>query len=204
MASTVPHAHSAVWATVGVVRDAPVRPPRARGEPATRPPRAHPAYFMYFSTLRLCSSIERGLSRPLCAGKPAHSPLRASRRAVPRPQLSSLHVLLDVALVLVEAAGERMVAGVLGDEVEVLAPVGGHHGLDRALAGVADRARRQPLVLVGVVRVVLVVELGAVQAVALVPLLAGGRAVGRDPAAVADRRVWLQPPGLGARPGLPV
>src|SRR4051794_11285467 len=98
MGSTVPHAHCAVWVTVGVVRDGRVRPPRAA-----------PPYCMYFSTLRLCSWIERGLAhRPPLGDAPASRRIHPSARRIARPctcPLCLLHVLLDVALVLVDREG---------------------------------------------------------------------------------------------------
>ena len=51
------------------------------------------------------ASIRRGLSRPLCAGKPAHSPRRASRRADLLGYQPTRPCLTAVELVILNAGG---------------------------------------------------------------------------------------------------
>src|SRR5574338_756287 len=98
----------------------------------------------------------------------------------------------------------------LRDEVEVVVAVGRDDRLDRRAAGIADRSRRQALVAIRVVRIVLVVELRAMQAVTtrrlallrarLVPRDAGRGLLLGDETAVADRRIGLE--ALGIEVGL--
>src|SRR5678815_5073653 len=85
---------------------------------------------------------------------------RATRTA---RTIELLLILVDVLLVLFERLREHVLALVLRDEVEVVGAIGRDRRLDRAAARARDRSRRQPLVLVRVVRVVLVIELRAMQ-----------------------------------------
>src|SRR3546814_8558147 len=58
----------------------------------------------------------------------------------------------DVADVLLEGAGEGVAAGAVGDEEQVAALGRVEHGGDRGAARIADRARRQSRVHIGIVR----------------------------------------------------
>src|SRR4051812_16235267 len=77
-------------------------------------------------------------------------------------------VLGDVPVVLVDRLRERVIARVLRgrDEEQEVATVRRDRRGDRGLARIRDRSGREPLVLVRVVRVVLVVELRAMQPIA--------------------------------------
>src|SRR5262249_861323 len=100
-----------------------------------------------------------------------------------------LLLLLDLAqphhvlLVLVEALGETMPAGTVGDEKEIFGARGAGGGLERRLAGIGDRPRRQAVDYVGVVAG-LELDVGARDRPAERPLPADN--------AVDDRRVRLQ------------
>src|SRR5690606_3238354 len=98
-------------------------------------------------------------------------------------------VLVHVALVLLDRPREDVRTVVARHEEEVVRAVRVDGRGQRRLARAADRPGRQTLVLVRVVRVVLVVELGAPQALGGIPLLAALRLLERHGAAVADGRV---------------
>src|SRR5215467_13939275 len=57
----------------------------------------------------------------------------------------------DVLVVLVEGLGEDVAAAAVGDEIEVLAGDRVQYGLERGLARIGDRARRQAGVRIGIV-----------------------------------------------------
>src|SRR3954470_11761360 len=81
-------------------------------------------------------------------------PARFARRRRPAGAVLAevLHlVLLDVAIVFVERAGELVRAVVAADEVEVLGVGRVHRGLERGEAGRRNRPRRQPGIAIRVV-----------------------------------------------------
>src|SRR5258708_40256825 len=85
------------------------------------------------SSKRICASY----SRRLCLSA------RPSRLLTPH--------LRDIAVVLGKGAGEEVVTGAVGDEIEFLVLSRLHRGAQGGAAGVGDRAGRQALGDIGVI-----------------------------------------------------